>query len=129
MRQILLATLLLIGTAVGNGPRADWQYTRWGMTPDEVIEASRGQAVRPDSTFIARNSPDGYVAALVAPYKAGDFLFEAVFQFREQDHRLAMVDLNLRNHEIRLQLHNALEGLYGKPMDDTGYSSGTRLQR
>ena len=37
---LLLALLVLAGPA-----RAHWEYTRWGMTPEQVVQASRGTAL------------------------------------------------------------------------------------
>ncbi len=42
-RAAVIAVGLAFSTTAAN---ADWQYTKWGMTPDQVIEASTGQAER-----------------------------------------------------------------------------------
>jgi hypothetical protein len=36
-----MACVLGLGT-LATGARADWEYTRWGMTPDQVVAASGG---------------------------------------------------------------------------------------
>ena len=51
--------------------KPDWEYTKWGMTPQQVVSASKNLAteasdLRPDS--------DGNVTKLVAPYLCGDRL-------------------------------------------------------
>jgi hypothetical protein len=41
--SVLLSWLLLATSAL-----ADWEYTRWGMSPDEVVASSNGKARRAD---------------------------------------------------------------------------------
>ncbi|MGE4047070.1 MAG: hypothetical protein AB7F35_19565 [Acetobacteraceae bacterium] len=41
MQRFLLVALLAAGLA--GTARADWQYTRWGMTPEQVVRASGGK--------------------------------------------------------------------------------------
>ena len=57
---------------ISNAGLADWQYTKWGMTVDEVIIASDGKA----KEFVdsGRDSDTARTLA-TAPYIAGDFLF------------------------------------------------------
>jgi hypothetical protein len=73
--------------------KPDWEYTKWGMTPQQVVSASKNLAteasdLRPDS--------DGNVTKLVAPYQSGKFSFEAQFGFDATD-RLASVTLVLND--------------------------------
>lgn len=35
--------------------RADWQYTKWGMTLEQVIAASGGKVKLPNPAFVARH--------------------------------------------------------------------------
>jgi hypothetical protein len=43
LSRLTVATLLFLT----NFPaKADWQFTKWGMTPGQVVAASRGSAVR-----------------------------------------------------------------------------------
>ena len=35
-----MACALGLGTLAA-GARADWEYTRWGMTPDQVVAAAK----------------------------------------------------------------------------------------
>ena len=46
---------------------ADWQYTQWGMTPDQVKIASNGVA---RDNMNCELDATGVTAALVAPYQA-----------------------------------------------------------
>jgi hypothetical protein len=80
--------------------KADWAYTRWGMTPQQVVSASnnlatQGSDLRPDS--------DGNVTRLVAPYRSGKFSFEAQFGFDATD-RLASVTLVLNDKSAGMDM-------------------------
>jgi hypothetical protein len=73
--------------------KADWQYTKWGMTPEQVAGAARNRTkkssdLHPDS--------DGNVTKLVAPFQSGKFSFEAQFGFNPAD-RLSSVTLVLND--------------------------------
>jgi hypothetical protein len=51
MQRILVAFLLVL---IHKQAHADWAYTRWDMTPDEVISASEGNAWRTEPGPIMR---------------------------------------------------------------------------
>jgi len=71
----------------GNSARADWQYTKWGMTLDEVIKASNGAAHAPfiNGYVVPGQTADHHVG-LAATYKTGRFLFVAFFFFDNNNH-------------------------------------------
>src|SRR5271170_8005258 len=73
--------------------KADWEYTKWGMTPAQVVSAAKNRTkkssdLHPDS--------DGNVTKLVAPYRSGKSSFEAQFAFNAAD-RLSSVTLVLKD--------------------------------
>ena len=104
-----LATVALAASAVPAG--ADWQYTQWGMTPDQVKAASDGAAT--DNADRLRDV-DGLKAALVAPYQGETVAFTAVFLFNEQD-RLRYVTLNPIGKLSCPQVVQTLADHYGAP--------------
>ena len=80
--------------------KPDWEYTKWGMTPQQVVSASNNLAteasdLRPDS--------DGNVTKLIAPYQSGKFSFEAQFGFDATD-RLASVTLVLNDKSAGMDM-------------------------
>src|ERR1700749_1019201 len=96
----LLGIVLAVACCGAHAARADWKYTKWGMTPQEVVSASNNQAkegsdLRPDS--------DGNVTKLVAPYQTGKFSFEAQFGFDVTD-RLASVTLVLNDKSAGMDM-------------------------
>ena len=72
--------------------KADWEYTKWGMTPQQVISASKN--LTRESSDLHPDS-DGNITKLVAPYQSGKFSFEAQFGFDATD-RLSSVTLVLQ---------------------------------
>jgi len=92
---------------------ADWQYTRWGMKPEEVIQASGKIAiVEPNTTA---HSTETATALLTAPYTTGRFNFDVKFLFNKKTSLLARVYLSLLDPNLCAELHGALYSRYGKP--------------
>ena len=61
---------LVLACCGASAAKADWEYTKWGMTPDQVASAAKNRTrkssdLHPDS--------DGNVTQLVAPYQSGKF--------------------------------------------------------
>jgi hypothetical protein len=98
--------------------KADWEYTKWGMTPQQIVSASKNLARensdrRPDS--------DGNVAKLVAPYNSGKFSFEARFEFDAAD-RLSALTLLLTDKSLCHDLQVNVETTYGPVQGGTSTS-------
>ena len=66
---ISIIAVLLIAQAPE--AHADWQYTRWGMTPQQVIDASGGRAVKNDN--VSGDSTDDAQGLLQAYYSMGTY--------------------------------------------------------
>lgn len=75
IRLGILVLLVLMGTKPAV---AEWQYTAWGMTEQDVIAASSGLAIVTDSGSMF----GGY--RLSAPYSASGFTFTANFRFNDE---------------------------------------------
>ena len=72
-----LAAAICLG--LGASPAAaDWQYSRWGMSPAQLAAASGGVAKPNDDRDL---DAEGLRAELAAPYMAGSLPFTAVFRF------------------------------------------------
>jgi hypothetical protein len=117
---ISIIAVLLIAQAPE--AHADWQYTRWGMTPQQVIDASGGQAVKNDN--VSGDSTDDAQGLLRAYYIMGTYKFVAVFLFDRSSGVLTMVQLKLKNLETEAgyDLHAFLWGKYGAPLDQLDLS-------
>lgn len=100
--------------------RADWQYTKWGMTPEQTIAASGGTAVSTTEEEKRSQSPANKSgeALVKAPYQSGDFQFNAYFIFRKD--RLVAVSLGLKDSTITsAYLLSSIQLKYGKPLSET----------
>jgi len=96
---------------------ADWQYTRWGMTKDEVIFASQGAA----KAYSATDQDAGaYRVLATAPYTGLGFEFVSLFMFDWQTSALIGVKLNLNLATQCKSMLGALIGTYGNPLETTG---------
>ena len=100
MKMKFLGIVLAFACCGASAARADWKYTKWGMTPEQVVSASNnlaraGSDLRPDS--------DGNVSKLVAPYQSGKFAFEAQFGFDPAD-RLSSVTLVLNDTSATMHM-------------------------
>lgn len=96
---------------------ADWQYTKWGMTPEEVVAASGGMA-RPDP-HRNKHRTDSTESLLAAPYAAAGFEFDATFQFSRSSQRLERVHLDLIDTSRCSDLIGALRSRYGEPESES----------
>jgi hypothetical protein len=100
MKMKLPGIVLALACCGASAAKADWKYTKWGMTPQQVVSASNnlareGSDLRPDS--------DGNVSKLVAPYQSGKFPFEAQFGFDAAD-RLSSVTLVLNDKSASMDM-------------------------
>jgi hypothetical protein len=98
MKRVGIA-LALVCCGAG-AAKADWEYTKWGMTPGQVASAAKNLTrkssdLHPDS--------DGNVTKLVAPYQSGKFSFEAQFGFDVGD-RLSSVTLVLNDKSAGMDM-------------------------
>jgi len=82
--------------------KADWEYTKWGMTPQEVVSASKNLAK--EGADLHADS-DGNVTKLVAPYQSRKFSFEAQFGFDAAD-RLSSVTLVLNDKSTDMDMES-----------------------
>ena len=95
----------------GSPTRADWQYTKWGMTPEQVVAASGGKAKRPDAAFLATHTDVSPVTGIfVLP--SGE---RASVNFDFVVNRLASVTL-LAFEKSGVNLPVLLRQTYGAPI-------------
>jgi hypothetical protein len=102
----MLVTFLVNTVAWSVSARADWQFTKWGMTRGQVAAAS---------IWLATTDPDGNLSM---PYSSGPFTFQATFHFGQKD-TLESVELELLSGSVPM-LPKALRDKYGAPVNDQG---------
>jgi len=115
MREALAGVLALALIGLAPTPaKANWQYTTWGMTPDQVVAASNGAArLAPEP----RRLDQWRLTLATADYSADGFAFNVRFLFGREDRRLQCVVLELRDYGQRFRLESRLTEIYGRPAD------------
>ncbi len=104
IKTVLIASSLLI---VANPALADWQFTKWGMTPAEVQKASPVNLESGDQCPILRTK-----VMFSSEWKAGDMIFLACYVFKED--RLHQI-LLYSNKIDRDAIIRGLSQRYGSP--------------
>ncbi len=71
--------------------KAEWEYTRWGMSVDEVVEASEGAAipVNPDEQFFFED--DTQQTMLKSQWSTDGYSFDVFFNFSNSDSKLSEI--------------------------------------
>ena len=116
MSQEKLFMLVLIAIAALAAPQntlADWQYTKWGMTAEEITAASNGDAHLISDVEKANRAGENSEAIALGKFTTGPFEFDVVFRALKGGHGLDTVRLELREPSIYRRLREALIGKYG----------------
>jgi hypothetical protein len=73
--------MLALAIAAVPTAHADWQFTRWGMTPSEVVEAGKGTVTTVPEDQVSGRSFRTLRCTLEQTYKAGDMELRASMCF------------------------------------------------
>jgi hypothetical protein len=111
-----LGPALLAASGFAAPAAADWQYTRWGMSPEQVVAASRGavQLGPPPSG----KSYENLTGRARGVYTEAGASFDAYFHF-DAEARLARVALERTGGTECAPLHNRLLAELGRPATST----------
>lgn len=102
-----------IGLALAPVPAdAHWRYTRYGMSPAQVIAASGGKVGRGTGQ---PGPTEGTVNGAAGRFDADGYSYAANFYFRRN--RLVEVRLDLDGEENCLRLRDDFARIYGQPSD------------
>ena len=82
---------LAFGLSTVDQAGADWQYTQWGMTKAEVVEASDGQVV---AHKVEHREQWGIYPDLAAPSRFLKLKYRAYFYFGDESGELTAVRLD-----------------------------------
>lgn len=115
MRAILATTFLI---SLVPPAAADWQYTKWGMTADQVVAASKGQMKR-CSAVCDKQTTANSTALLYGAYQSGDLPFTAFAFFDNQTKKLVHVTLRLDDPAKGNEMIGALRAKYGEPASES----------
>jgi len=108
-----LAVLMIAPAA-----RADWQYTRWGMTPEQVVAASGGTAELLPVAKRPRVPP--LVTAATGETTDGRMQLRTVFSFGIDGAGLRCVTYGVRSHADDDVFRAALIQRHGQPQATGG---------
>ena len=113
MKWLAHALVVILPLLTAQPAIADWAYTRWGMSPDEVARASGG----PVSTHArqAHYSSEGHDALASGSYSAAGFEFDVHFLFSKDNRGLSHVTLSVRPVSRCTELLWTLKDIYGLP--------------
>ncbi len=126
IRRWVSATTLAICASIclAAPAAADWQYTQWGMSADEVQAASEGAArLNPDRTL----DTGDLKAELTGPYQGNEGLFTAVFLF-DATAKLRVVSLKPAGDAACPGIVRMLDASHGVPEGraDLGHARALR---
>jgi hypothetical protein len=112
MKWLLFAMTALIAIPA----HADWQFTRWGMTPDQVVAASKGAARLATEEEAARfDGPRQKQRRTLAvgSHTAAGIALSVRFVF--ENNRLVLVSTGVTRPEDAEPLRQAMLMRYGQP--------------
>jgi len=113
MRTVVFAFLASMATL--GSAQADWEYTRWGMTPEQVLAASNGQMKACDERACRGQQAESQVARLYGNVRQDGFAFTAFASFDRRSGRLAAINLRLEGGAKSDDLIQVLRKRYGEP--------------
>ena len=110
---------------IGKTPAyADWQFTKWGMTPEEVKEAAGDKYKFYLNTFVVPGTAAPDHIQWDTSYTTGKFKFQASFYFKKNTNKLYQIYLFPLSIELMKMdlskcrdLHSALISKYGVPIE------------
>jgi len=102
---------------------ADWQWTKWGMSPEEVVSASREKARlatddEKEKQSVSAGSKVTQLMLAVSEHDSGDLRFRVLFLFDPVSRQLMCVRLDPGRSTTAARLRSDLIGVYGKPVDE-----------
>ncbi len=115
------STLWLTGIAallIGPAAHADWQYTKWGMTPEQVVAASGGKAALLPAARRPRIPP--LETAASGEFQDGALELRTAFSFNTDGSGLACVTYGLMSHDGDQAFKASLINRYGPPQRTSG---------
>lgn len=108
MRAFIVGALTLLAAA--SPASAEWQFTNWGMSVDEVVAASGGSVERYNGSPGQRIMGSNFQAK--GSYSAGGYDFESEFYF-DPSGRLSVIRLMLIDYSQCGSMREMMQGIYG----------------
>jgi hypothetical protein len=99
--------------------RADWQYTRWGMTPEVAVKTSNGGMKLLPAKDREKPSPMGTIKVAEGTFQDGEFRLEVEFLIDARSGGLGCVTYRLSDLRQNATFRQAMIRRYGVPMGDS----------
>ena len=115
MRPYLLTLAMLVVAPPAN---ADWQFARWGMTPEQLVAASGGAAKLIPPRERPRMPPLETAAA--GEFRDGSLSLRTTFSFGTDGSGLSCVFYGVRRHGDDEAFKAVLIQRYGPPQTKSG---------
>ncbi|GBG13146.1 uncharacterized protein NMK_0684 [Novimethylophilus kurashikiensis] len=118
--QVLMPMLMSYTVAA----HADWEWTTWGMRPEQVVAASAGKARLATEEEIKTNTLKQYdqvvrAAKAYAPFSMDGIAFDTWFYFDPKTDALMCVRLIPEKDASLKTIRNRLESTYGPETTET----------
>jgi hypothetical protein len=111
--RLIPLSLPILFLFIAPAVHADWEYTRWGMTPEQVVTASGGKATLLPEQKRPRIPP--LVTAATGEFKDGPMELRTVFSFNIERGGLVCVSYGVASPDYNEAFKTALVGHYGPP--------------
>jgi hypothetical protein len=119
----------VLGAIVAGSPSiavADWAYTHWGMTPEQVVSATGGTVTLLSPSERTRNEADHWELAAEGTYAEGLLKLHVGFTFDTKKGGLECVMYNVMGEEVA-PLQKSMVSRYGKPLHESSFASSTSM--
>ena len=114
------ATLLAAALAGAPDAHADWGFTHWGMTPEQVVGASGGTAHLIAPAARKRDDADDWEMAVDGVIHDGSLTLDGGYMFSIRSGGLTCVLYNAMGDDVD-KLRKGLVARYGQPADDSEF--------
>ena len=101
---------------------ADWAYTHWGMTPEQVVAASHGTAKLLPAANRTRDDSDHWEMSVEGAYTDGRIPLSTGFTFDTRSGGLTCVFYNAVGADARAVIPMLVER-YGRPVEESDFGT------
>jgi hypothetical protein len=118
--QLIAFISATLAVGVSSTSSADWAYTHWGMSPEQVAASSSGSVKILDVGKQTRDDADHWVLAAEGSFVDGGLRLAVGFTFDTTTNGLKCVMYNATGDNVAA-LKSVLVKRYGKPASTSSY--------
>jgi hypothetical protein len=120
MRHLIGGLFMLCGAGMAPPAMAEWEYAKWGMTPEQVAAASRGTVKVIPQAQRKRIEEAKMESGAEGTFKDGDLELHVAFSFDTRGTGLVAVGYNVMDAAQNDRLKDWLVRKYGAPRNKGG---------